>query len=169
MEDRIPNRAPIAAIFDPATRASTHAQINTPANARRTNNHTGNNTWVTRHERHRPRRGVTATTPAGDLITRSRADPHGPSTPTHGHRSNPPQSRRSTLASSPRTVCTGASKHPQTALPRTRQSHGESRRLLTVPTMTPGTNDSPTTPTLNPPRTRSMAETGLTMPTGSGA
>jgi hypothetical protein len=57
---------------------------------RRANTASGNNTCVNLHERHRDRRGRSATGPASERRTRQRANPQPPNTPPHdGHPTAP--------------------------------------------------------------------------------
>ncbi len=103
-----PNRAPIGRCPPPAALTTTAAQIRSATYALRSNNDTGNNTCVTKHDRHRDRRGRTSSaTPTTGL---ARAKPHPVNTPPghDGHNTSPAANRDSTQTGSTSTVTISA-------------------------------------------------------------
>jgi hypothetical protein len=75
----------------PAARAVNAAPITSAASARRSSTVTGSSTCVTRHPRHRARRGRSEPTPR---TRRGRAHPHGASTPSQPGQSSSPVIKR---------------------------------------------------------------------------
>lgn len=112
-----PRLAPILRCPAPLARVTNAAQISSAAYALRNNTVTGNNTCVTKHDRHRARRGRSR--PPNPSTRRAWAYPQPPSTPSRhvGHPIPPVANRDSTQTESTSTVTIGASKH-HSAAPR---------------------------------------------------
>lgn len=98
-------RAATLAMLEPAARAINATPITPTASRRRSSESAGNSTCVRPHDEHRDRRGERQSSPPPDCRTaRTRACPHGRSTPPQSHSSTPARSTRSSSTSSIPTI-----------------------------------------------------------------
>ncbi len=139
VERASPNLAAIGRHPHPCARSSTARPIVAAHSPRRSSIVAGSSTCVARHHRHRDRRGTTRRPDPPRPTSRSRAHPHGPSTPTShdGHDSNPPTSSDSTRTGSGLTVIMAALLSQQEALPVVLQDFAGRASLIPDPATLP--------------------------------